>query len=217
MDINIAPTKANLMSAKGILEFSEKGFELLDQKRNVLIREMMGLLDKAKDVQSRINSTFSEAYDALKTANLTMGIANLEDIAASVPEASEFELLHKSVMGVEIPRIRYNVKEVEPVYSFYQTNTSMDIAFKRFWEVKYLVMELAEVENSVYKLAIEIKRTQKRANALENIQIPKYQEMVKYIQDALDEKDREDFFRLKVVKKKRTYKKQNIQKEQSSN
>lgn len=217
MDINIAPTKANLMSAKGTLDFSKKGYELLDQKRNVLIREMMGLLDKAKDVQSRINSTFREAYDALKTANLTMGIASLVDIADSVPEASEIEILHKSVMGVEIPKLKYNVRSVEPFYSFYQTNASMDVAFKRFWEVKYLVLELAEVENSVYKLAIEIKRTQKRANALENIQIPKYQEIVKYIQDALEEKDREDFFRLKVVKKKRTYKKENDKKDQSSN
>ncbi len=207
MDINIAPTKANLMSAKGTLDFSKKGYELLDQKRNVLIREMMSLLDKAKDVQSRINLTFREAYDALKTANLTMGISSLVDIADSVPEGSEIEILHKSVMGVEIPKLKYEVKSAEPFYSFYQTNASMDVAFKRFWEVKYLVLELAEVENSVYKLAIEIKRTQKRANALENIQIPRYQEIVKYIQDALDEKDREDFFRLKVVKKKRIYKK----------
>jgi V/A-type H+-transporting ATPase subunit D len=207
MDVNIAPTKANLMSAKGTLDFSEKGYELLDQKRNVLIREMMSLLDKAKDVQQRINSTFKEAYEALKTANLTMGIASVVDIADSVPEGSEFEILHKSVMGVEIPKLKYNVRSVEPFYSFYQTNASMDVAFKRFWEVKYLIMDLAEVENSVYKLAVEIKRTQKRANALENIQIPKYQEIVKYIQDALDEKDREDFFRLKVVKKKRNYKK----------
>lgn len=215
MDMNIAPTKANLMSAKGTLEFSKNGYDLLDQKRNVLIREMMSLLDKAKNVQSRINSTFEEAYNALKTANLTMGIADVVDIANSVPESSEFQILHKSVMGVEIPKIRYNVKEVEPFYSFYQTNAAMDIAFKKFWEIKYLVMELAEVENSVYKLAIEISRTQKRANALENIQIPRYQEIVKFIQDALEEKDREEFFRLKIVRKKKTNKTQELKKEQS--
>lgn len=214
MDMNIAPTKANLMSAKGTLEFSKNGYDLLDQKRNVLIREMMSLLEKAKNVQSRINSTFEEAYNALKTANLTMGIADVVDIANSVPESSEFQILHKSVMGVEIPKIRYNIKEVEPFYSFYQTNAAMDIAFKRFWEIKYLVMELAEVENSVYKLAIEISRTQKRANALENIQIPRYQEIVKFIQDALEEKDREEFFRLKIVRKKKTNKTQEVEKEQ---
>jgi V/A-type H+-transporting ATPase subunit D len=207
METNIAPTKSNLMSAKASLEFSKKGFELLDQKRNVLIRELMGLLDKVKNIQQRINSTFEEAYEALKMANLTMGIANVEDIASSVPESCDFEILFKSVMGVEIPKIKYCTEKMTPAYSLYQTNASIDLAFKKFWEVKYLIMELAEIENSVYKLAVEIKKTQKRANALENIQIPKFEEIVKFIQDALDEKDREDFFRLKVIKKKRIKKK----------
>jgi V/A-type H+-transporting ATPase subunit D len=207
MDINIAPTKANLMSAKSTLEFSQKGFDLLDQKRNVLIREMMGLLDKAKEVQAKINITFTEAYKALQVANITMGVNNVEDIAESIPHKYEFHILNKSVMGVEIPRIKFEKQRAEPVYSFYQTSAAMDVAFKRFWEIKYLTIELAEVENSVYKLAVEIKKTQKRANAMENIQIPKYTEIVKFITEALEEKDREDFFRLKVVKKKRNYKK----------
>jgi V/A-type H+-transporting ATPase subunit D len=200
------------MSAKATLEFSKKGYELLDKKRNVLIREMMGLLDKANDVQSRINSTFREAYEALKTANLTMGVSSVEDIASSIPENGEFDIIYKSVMGVEIPRIRYNKHSIMPSYSFYQTNGSMDIAYKKFMEINYLVMDLAEVENSVYKLAIEIKKTQKRANALENIQIPKYSAIVKFIQEALEEKDREDFFRLKVVKRKKVKKRVQSQK-----
>jgi V/A-type H+-transporting ATPase subunit D len=208
MDINVAPTKANLMSAKSTLEFSNKGYELLDQKRNVLIREMMGLVDRAKDIQKRINTTFQQAYEALKTANITMGVAGVEDIAASVPELGDFHILYKSVMGVEIPGVKYDVHAVTPAYSFYQTNSSMDVAFAKFWEVRFLVLELAEIENSVYKLAVQIKKTQKRANALQNIQIPKYSEMVKYIQDSLEEKEREEFFRLKVVKKKSSSKKE---------
>lgn len=208
MDINVAPTKANLMSAKSTLEFSKKGYELLDQKRNVLIREMMGLVDRAKDIQNRINTTFQEAYEALKMANITMGVAGVEDIAASVPEAGGFQILYKSVMGVEIPDVKYDVREAAPAYSFYQTNSAMDVAFTKFWEVRFLVLELAEIENSVYKLAVQIKKTQKRANALQNIQIPKYSEMVKYIQDSLEEKEREEFFRLKVVKKKSSSKKE---------
>lgn len=207
MDVNVAPTKANLMSAKSTLEVSKKGYDLLDQKRNVLIREMMGLVDSAKEIQSKINSTFEEAYEALKMANITMGVAAVEAISHSVSTDDEVEILFKSVMGVEIPKIKYEKQEALPVYSFYQTNASMDVAFKKFHEIKYLVLQLAEVENSVYKLAIEIKKTQKRANALDNIQIPKYTEIVKFIQDSLEEKDREDFFRLKVVKKKRIKKK----------
>ncbi|KRQ85896.1 V-type ATP synthase subunit D [Caloramator mitchellensis] len=213
MENNIAPTKSNLMNAKSILDFSKKGFELLDQKRNVLIREIMSLVDRANEIQSKINTTFSEAYEALQMANITMGIQAVEDIASTVPEVEEFEILFKSVMGVEVPIVRFKGEDEKPSYSLYQTNSSMDVAFSKFQEVKRLIFELAELENSVYRLANEIKKTQRRANALENIQIPKYESIVKFIQEALEEKDREDFFRLKVVKKKRV-KKKNIKSQQ---
>lgn len=200
---NIAPTKSNLMSAQNSLEFSQKGFELLDQKRNVLIREMMSYMNRAKELQQRINTTFNEAYDALRKANITMGISTVEDISMAIPEADDFSILFKSVMGVEVPYINFEKKDIEPKYSFYRTNSAMDMAYEKFNEVKYLIYELAEVENAVYKLAKEVKKTQKRANALQNIQIPKFRERVKLIGEVLEEKEREDFFRLKVVKKKK--------------
>lgn len=203
---NIAPTKSNLMSAQNSLEFSEKGFELLDKKRNVLIREMMSYMGRAEKLQNRINVTFKEAYDALRQANISMGINTVEDIAMSIPEASDYSVLFKSVMGVEVPHVNFEKKDIEPKYSFYRSNTTMDLAFKKFNEVKFLIYELAEVENAVYKLAMEVKKTQKRANALENIQIPKFKEIVKAIGEVLEEKEREDFFRLKVVKKKKNKK-----------
>lgn len=208
MAVNIAPTKSNLLSAIGSLEFSKKGFELLDKKRNVLIREMMGLIGRAKDIQERIDATFSEAYEALKMANITEGIATVSTIAETVDELDDYDVLLKSVMGVEVPTLKFQRKELEPTYSFYRTNNAFDIAVIKFQEVKYLIYELAEVENSVYRLAMEIKKTQKRTNALQNIQIPKYKEIVKYIQDELEEKEREDFFRLKMVKKKSVKRKQ---------
>lgn len=200
---NMAPTKSNLMSAQNSLEFSQKGFELLDKKRNVLIREMMSYVGRAEELQKRVNETFNAAYDALMKANITIGISTVEDIAMAIPEADEYEVLFKSVMGVEVPHINYEKKDIEPQYSFYRSNTAMDLAYEKFNDVKYLIYELAEVENAVYKLAMEIKKTQKRANALENIQIPKFKQIVKNISDVLEEKDREDFFRLKVVKKKK--------------
>ncbi|MDV3426485.1 MAG: V-type ATP synthase subunit D [Bacillota bacterium] len=200
---NIAPTKANLMSAQNSLDFSVKGFELLDKKRNVLIREMMSYVSKAQDLQERINKIFSEAYDSLQKANMTLGISIVEDIAMTIPEAKDYQVIFKSVMGVEVPHISFDKKEIEPKYSFYRTNTAMDMAYKSFNDVLYLIYELSEVENAVYRLAIEVKKTQKRANALENIQIPRFKGIVKTISDILDEKDREDFFRLKIVKKKK--------------
>jgi H(+)-transporting ATP synthase, vacuolar type, subunit D len=215
MPTNIAPTKSNLMSAQASLEFSQKGFELLDKKRNVLIREMMGMIGRARDIQEKINTVFSEAYEALKVANMTEGISTVETIAGSIDEMEDYEVLLRSVMGVEIPSIKYKRKELQPSYSFYRTNNSFDIAVTKFQEVKYLIYELAEVESSVYRLAMEVKKTQKRTNALQNIQIPKFKEIVKYIQDVLDEKEREDFFRLKTVKKKNARKKMESRKEEN--
>jgi len=203
MDIHVAPTKANLIRAKNLLEFSEKGFELLDKKRNVLIREMMSLMDKAKEVQDKIEVVFEEAYHAFRVASVSMGLNELKEIGLSIPVEENYEILFKSVMGVEIPTVKYDKKDLTAHYGFYRTNSAIDIAVKKFREVKYLIYDLAEIENSVYKLAMEIKKTQKRANALEKIQIPKYTEQVKIMQEVLEEKEREDFFRLKRVKQRK--------------
>lgn len=202
MAVLVAPTKSNLIKSKASLELSNKGFELLDKKRNVLIKEMMSLVDRAKGIQKEIYDKLDEAYEHLQKVNITMGIKNVESIARSVPKDEEFEILLKSVMGVDIPTIKYEESKVIPSYGFHNTNPALDAAAKCFREVKYQMYELAEIDNSIFKLAKEIQKTQKRTNALQHIQIPKYKEQVKYIQEALEEKEREDFFRLKRVKSK---------------
>lgn len=195
-------TKTSLMAAQNSLELSEKGFDLLDKKRNVLVLTMMSFIDKAEALQEKVSVVFKDAYSALQTANITMGITNVDQIAQSVEEAVGFDVRGKSIMGVEIPELEYGPAELTHYYSFYHTNTALDVAMQKFHEVKMLLYELSEVEDSVYKLAMEVKRTQKRANALQNIQIPKYTELVSKILEVLEEREREDFFRLKVVKKK---------------
>ena len=201
MAVLIAPTKSNLIKAKSSLELSQNGFELLDKKRNVLIREMMFLVEKAKNVQEDIYTTLSDAYAALQVVNITTGIAGVEDIAGSIPLDENFEVLLKSVMGVDIPTIKYTKKQAVPTYGFHNTNSALDQAVEQFREVRYMMYQLAEIDNSIFKLAKEIEKTQKRTNALQHIQIPKYKEQVKYIQEVLAEKEREDFFRLKKIKK----------------
>lgn len=202
MEENIAPTRTNLMAAQNALEFSTKGFDLLDKKRNVLIREMMSHMEEAKEIQEKVRTLFKEAYEALRVADITMGITNVYEVAKSIPENNGFNILTHSVMGVETPEIRYKKDDNKLYYSFYSTNTALDKALEKFQEIKYLLYTLAQVEDSSYKLAMEIKKTQKRANALKNIQIPKYKTIVKMISDVLEEKNREDFFRLKIVKRK---------------
>ena len=177
MAVQAVPTKGNLMNAKKSLALAKNGYELLDRKRNILIREMMTLIDHANAIQENIDSAYEEAYFALQTANISNGFC--EDISKAIPIEDGLKLDSRT------------------------TNAAVDKTFILFTRVKELTVELAEIENSVYRLAVSIKKTQKRANALKNIMIPRFEETVKFITDALDEKDREEFSRLKVIKRKK--------------
>lgn len=201
MDPNTFPTKGNLILAKNSLELSRQGYELMDKKRNILIRELMDLIAEATDIQEEIDTTFTNAYRALQKANIQMGIHEVEEIAFGVPVEDSIRIKRRSVMGTEIPKVEYDKKERKPAYSFYHTKMSLDEACQQFEKVKELTIRLAEVENSAYRLAYNIKKTQKRANALSNITIPKYERLAKEIQEYLEEKEREEFTRLKVIKK----------------
>lgn len=202
MNTKLAPTKANLMKSKSMLSFSKKGYDLLDRKRNVLIREVMGLVSRAENIQVLISKIFEEAYESLQYTNIIIGTSVVTELASSITESENYDVLLQSVMGVEIPKIKYERTPLQPGYGLFRTNATFDNALRSFTEVKYLLYELAEIETAVYKLAMEIKKTQKRANGLEKIQIPKFTGIVKDIENALEEKEREDFFRLKKVKQK---------------
>ena len=160
----------------------------------------MGLIDEAKEIQKQIDTTFSAAYKALMYVNIELGIDFVSDIAGSVPIEDSIQIKTRSVMGTEIPLVRYDDKPITPTYAYYSTRESLDKARDRFNEVKRLTVKLSMIENSAYRLASNIKKTQKRANALKNITIPTYDSLVKNITNALEEKDREEFTRLKVIK-----------------
>ena len=203
MAVMVAPTKSNLIKAKSSLELSKKGYELLDKKRNILIKEMMVFVEKARSMQNEIYDVMAEAYAILQKANMTLGVKNVEDISYGIPSEENYDILLKSVMGVDIPTMKYKKESILPAYGFYSTNASLDEARQMFIKAKLKMYEFAEIENSVFKLAKEIQKTQKRTNALQHVQIPKYREQVKYIQEVLEEKEREDFFRLKRLKGKK--------------
>ncbi len=204
MDPNTFPTKGNLILAKNALALSREGYELMDKKRNILIRELMELIAEASELQEQIDTTFTNAYRALQRANIQMGIHEVEEIALCVPVEHSIRIKRRSVMGTEIPKVEYEKGERKPAYSFYHTKLSLDEACQQFEQVKELTIRLAEIENSAYRLAYHIKKTQKRANALSHITIPKYERLEKEIQEYLEEKEREEFTRLKVIKKKET-------------
>ena len=207
MDPNTFPTKGNLILAKNSLALSRQGFDLMDKKRNILIRELMGLIEQAKDIQSQIDTTFRAAYAALQRANMEMGITNVRSISHTIPIENTIRIKTRSIMGTEIPLVEAKPGAAVPTYAFYSTRQSLDEARLAFEKVKELTLHLSAVENSAYRLASNLKKTQKRANALKNITIPHYEQLTKDITNALEEKEREEFTRLKVIKRQKNNKK----------
>lgn len=197
----INPTKSVLLATKKSLTLAQTGYELLDRKRNILIREIMTMLDDIKEIQSQIADTYAAAYRALQNANLTLGICDI--IAGSVPIEDGLELDWRSVMGVELPTAKLDSQPARNTYGYYGTNSYLDEAFLKFNEVKKLTVRLAVIEDSVVRLAAAIKKTQKRANALKNIVIPRFKDTIRYISSELEEKEREEFSRMKVIKSSR--------------
>ena len=176
MDPNTFPTKGNLILAKNSLALSRQGFELMDKKRNILIREMMDLIDQAKDIQTQIDETFRTAYAALQKANMEIGIAFVQQISYTVPVENSIRIKTRSVMGTEIPLVEYDAQSTNtPTYAYYSTKMSLDQAKAEFEKVKELSIRLSMIENAAIRLAANIKKTQKRANALKNITIPRYE------------------------------------------
>lgn len=201
MNLNAFPTKGNLILAKNSLALARLGYGLMDKKRNILIRELMNLIDEAKDIQSEIDATFTAAYQALQQANIELGIHYVQEIGMSVPVEDSIRIKVRSIMGTEIPLVQHKAPPLTPTYAFGDTTQSLDEARMKFEKVKELTIKLSMVENSAYRLATNIKKTQKRANALKNITIPSYETLTKNITNALEEKDREEFTRLKVIKR----------------
>lgn len=202
MNPNSFPTKGNLILAKNSLALAKQGYELMDKKRNILIRELMELIDQAEGIQTEINDTYARAYQALQKAIIQMGISEVQTIAHAIPVEKSISIKSRSIMGTEIPLVTYDNSKPEPLsYAFYATRESLDIAKAGFEKVKDLTIKLSMIENSAYRLAYNIKKTQKRANALQNITIPNYEELTKDISNALEEKEREEFTRLKIIKK----------------
>lgn len=201
MNPNTFPTKGNLILAKNSLALARQGYELMDKKRNILIKELMSLIDEAKGIQSEIDVTFTAAYSALQKANIELGINYVQDVSLAVPIDDRVKIKTRSIMGTEIPLVEHEEMPLNLTYAYYSTRESLDEARYHFEQVKKLTVKLSMVENSAYRLANSIKRTQKRANALKNITIPRYETLTRNITNSLEEKDREEFTRLKVIKR----------------
>ncbi len=196
----IAPTRGNMVKFASSLKLAEKGHDLLERKRTILLMELTGRIREARELQADLERVFSEAYFSLQMAGLSLGIDNVEELAYSVPESDDFTIRLRSVMGVEIPKVDPVERPPAPCYSFLGTSGVLDGAYSHAREVLSLIARLAEVETSVYRLAVQIRRTFRRVNALEKVVIPSHRKVLAWIAGVLEENDREDFTRMKMAR-----------------
>ena len=206
MAVKVVPTRGNLFKLVRKLRMARKGHGLLEQKRQILMLELSSTIAKARKVQREVAEVFKDAYSALQRANISLGVETVEEIAHSIPEEQRFVIRLRSVMGVEIPEVDPLEPKTTPAYSFLETSSSMDEAYLAFCRVRSMLSQLAEVENAVYRLAVQVRRTNRRVNALEKVVIPATMASIAEISSVLEESEREDFVRMKTAKNQKTKK-----------
>ena len=198
--VNVPPTRSNLLRIKQDLEFAREGYDILDRKREVLTTELIHLAHDAEVLQEQVWILVAAAYQALAQARLTMGQEHVEWAALAVNKTVDVQLKFRGIMGVPIPLVEARGGPPEMPYSLGDTTASLDEASAAFRKVLSHIPDLAELVTSVWRLAGELRKTQRRVNALQHIFIPEYEETVAFIESSLEEREREETFRLKRLK-----------------
>jgi V/A-type H+-transporting ATPase subunit D len=202
MNINIAPTKSNLLSTKEQLAVSTNGYELLEEKREILVRELMRLVEQVKMLEDEIDHAIEEAYPAFKRMLMMDGADEVERISHAIHY--DFNMIERGVTvgGMQFETIDVELPKKELFYSFLGTYANTDAVIVKFLDLLSLLTQMASIRTIVWKLAEEVRRTQRRVNALDKMIIPQATETIKYIEGVLEERERENVFVLKALKKK---------------
>ena len=198
--INIPPTRSNLLRVKQDLQFAREGYEILNRKREVLTAELIRVAHEAEELQQKVWKLLAAAYAALEKAQLRMGREKVEWAALAASKSVDVTLKYRSIMGVAVPQVDARVHSLEMRYSPGDTTAALDEASVAFHDVLNYLPELSRLITTVWRLANELRKTQRRVNALQYIFIPAYEETVIFIQSSLEEREREDTFRLKLLK-----------------
>lgn len=204
---NVAPTRSNLIRIKKELQFAREGYEILDRKREVLTTELIRVAHEADVLQQEVWKLLDGAYRALEKAQLTMGSDHVEWAALAANKTVDVHIKLRGIMGVAIPVIEASGEPQKMLYSLSGTNASLDEASAAFREVVIRTPQLSMLVTTVWRLAGELRKTQRRVNALQHIFIPAYEETVAFIVSSLEEREREETFRLKWLKTKMTKRK----------
>ena len=196
----IPPTKSSLLAVKANLAIAREGHELLEQKREILVMELMRMVEEVKLLERDIDTRVRAAYRALKTTLVRMGRKAARDVADGI--AYEYATREKSgrLMGIPLPSLDVTMPALELKYSFLAADSSCDETMREFFDLLKLVARMAEIRTMVWRLAKEVKKTQRRVNALEKIVIPDILETRMFIEGVLEEREREVFFVQKILK-----------------
>jgi len=200
--INIAPTRTNLIRLKKDLRFAREGYQILDRKREALTGELVRVAKEADTLQKEVWVLLETAYEAMEKARLVMGSDHVEWAALAVNKTVDVHMRLRGIMGVAIPQIESRGEPPKLLYSPGDTAAVLDQASSAFREVLLRVPQLSMLTAAVWRLANELRKTQRRVNALQHIFIPQYENMVAFIISSLEEREREETFRLKMLKNK---------------
>lgn len=200
MPVHNVATKTNLMNLSRQLEFARLGYELLDQKRNLLVHELLAMVDQASDFEKQVQKALAKAFSSFEQSVLNGGKLQLMNVAGAVDIGSSISLRQRKVMGVRLPVVETEFHENPPYFSPAGTSFWVDDSIEGFKDALKLMGRLAELKVSIFRLAREVKRTIRKVNVLERIAIPELDIAVKQIRDRLEENEREMFTLMKLVK-----------------
>ncbi len=197
------PTKLELIKLRRRLSVSRKVHKILEDKREVLLHKLDELVDEANRARDNVWKTLPRVYSAINDAYLSVGPLTVDSIAITTPTSLQSKVRDTSMMGVPIPALetQWSEKADGPTYGFSDTSSSLDVAIMTMRSILDEIFSAAQMENSIYRLAEELKKTQRQINALEYLIIPRYQKSISFIYLTLEERDREEFIRLKSMKK----------------
>ena len=198
---NVLPTKIELIGTRRRLQTAQRVKKVLDDKRDVLLKRLDEMIQQATKARDEISEPLSDAYLALYDAYLRLGPLRLEGTAANTPPMVEADVNVRRIVDVDVPFLTMSEREMGMTYGFADTNVAVDRAARQMRRVLPSIFKAAEFENAIFRLAKELERTQRLLNALEYMIIPRYQGSIRYIQATLEEREREEFVRLKHVKK----------------
>lgn len=197
----VVATKIELIRYKRSSQVATMVQKILDDKRKVLLKNIEEMIDEASKARGGIWDPLQDVYKSVNEAYLALGSSTVDSVAESTPPVMEVDVDVKRIVDVKIPSLKVTEKDTKSMpYGFADTNSSIDRASKQIKDLLPKICKAAEYENSIFSLAKALEKTQKLLNALENVIIPQYQERIKFILATLEEREREDFARLKKVK-----------------